>query len=148
MTKARWSPKERPGGAAVELVVVFPFILLLLIGVVDYGRAFYTSVTVANAARAGADFGQRDGALTAFNTPGIVAAAQADGNEAGTLTLSTSRVCECGGAARACSTFCSGGAAPEVYVVVTASKTLNTYFPYPGLPSSITISRTATFRSQ
>ena len=31
---------ERRGGAAVELVVLFPLILLILIGVVDYGRVF------------------------------------------------------------------------------------------------------------
>ena len=148
MSVARSAIKERRGGAAVELVVVFPFILLLLVGVVDYGRLFYTSVAVANAAHAAAAWGARKGELTAFNVAKQDSVAQADGVDAGSLTITTSHFCECGGAANASCASCSGGVAPEVYIVVTASKAVSMYFPYPGLPGSITISQTAKFRTQ
>jgi hypothetical protein len=74
--------------------------------------------------------------------------AQGDGQEAGTLTVSARRYCECGGAAHSCSSACGSGAAPDVFIEVTASKSLTTLLRYPGLPTTLAISRTATFRSQ
>jgi Flp pilus assembly protein TadG len=142
--------RTRTGGAAIELAILFPILLLLLIGIVDYGRVFYTWVTVSNAARAGAEFGQQR-PDTQTNTDSMRAIAQADGNEAGTLSFTNSTptfFCECAGVANANCTVCPGGAAPEVYVKVTASKTVTMLLPYPGLPSSVTISRTAIMRSQ
>jgi Flp pilus assembly protein TadG len=134
------------GGAALELAVISPLILLLLIGVVDYGRAFFTSVTVTNAARAGAEFGAQ-GPVTSGDTVGMRKFAQADGQDAGTITVSARRYCECAGVSHAC-TACASGAAPDVFVEVTATKALSMLLPYPGLPGTVTIRRTATFRSQ
>jgi len=142
----RFSKTER-GSAAVELAVISPLLLLLIIGVLDYGRAFYTSITVANAARAGAEYGAQ-GPVESGNIDGMKDFAQGDGQEAGTLTLSARRYCECGGAAAPCTTACAGGAAPAVFVEVTATKPLSMLLPYPGLPGTLTISRMATFRSQ
>lgn len=46
---------ERQRGAnLVEMVVVLPLLLLLVVGIVDFGRAFYTLVVVTNASREGA----------------------------------------------------------------------------------------------
>jgi Flp pilus assembly protein TadG len=45
--------RER-GAAAVEFALVLPLLLLLVGGIVDYGRYFSTQVTLANAAREGA----------------------------------------------------------------------------------------------
>ena len=145
--------RTRSGGAAVELAVVFPVLLLLIIGVVDYGRVFYTSVAVSNAARAGAEWGAQSsttsgGPTNVTDTAGMKAFAQADGNEAGTLTVTPLVYCECGGAAHSCTNACGGGAAPDVFVKITASKSVSMFLPYPGLPSSILVSRTAIFRSQ
>jgi Flp pilus assembly protein TadG len=142
-----FSRGERKGGAAVEFAVVFPILVLLVIGVVDYGRVFYTSVTVANAARAGAEYGASNPPSSASDTVGMRVYAEADGIDAGTLVIAAQRYCECSGTANAC-VICSGGAAPEVYVEVTASKTVAMLIPYPGLPSTFSVSRKATFRSQ
>jgi Flp pilus assembly protein TadG len=134
------------GSAALELAVISPLILLLLIGVVDYGRAFFTSVTVTNAARAGAEFGAQ-GPTTSGDTVAMRKFAQGDAQEAGTISVSARRYCECGGVSHAC-TACASGAAPDVFVEVTATKALSMLLPYPGLPRTVTITRTATFRSQ
>ena len=140
--------RSRRGGAAVELAVLFPIILLILIGIVDYGRVFYTWVQVSNAARAGAEWGGQDFS-TENDTATMTAVAKADGVDAGTLTPVSSRVCECSQVPRDCSLgACPGGAAPEVYTKVVISKTVNMFLSYPGLPPSVTISRTAYFRSQ
>ena len=44
------------GSALVELALVLPLLFLLIINVVNFGGAFYASITVANAARAGAQY--------------------------------------------------------------------------------------------
>lgn len=41
------------GQALVEFALIFPILMLLLFGVVDFGRAIYDYNTLANAARAG-----------------------------------------------------------------------------------------------
>jgi Flp pilus assembly protein TadG len=138
---------SKSGGAALELAVVAPFLFLLIIGVVDYGRAFFTSVTVANAARAGAEYGAQNVA-TSTDTAGMKSFAQADGQDAGTLTVAARQYCKCAGVAHTCSTVCAGGAVPEVYVEVTATKKLAMLLKYPGLADTITVLRKATFRSQ
>ena len=51
----RWS--YRKGQSAVELAVVVPVLALLLVVVADFGRVFFVSVAVNNAARAGAQYG-------------------------------------------------------------------------------------------
>lgn len=45
--------RER-GAALVEFAIVLPLFLLLIGGMVDFGRAFYTEVMLTNAAREGA----------------------------------------------------------------------------------------------
>jgi len=139
--------RSQSGSAAVELALVLPILLLLIIGVVDYGRAFYTSITVANAARAGAEYGAQ-GPATSVDTAGMKTFAQGDGQDAGTLTLSAQTYCECAGAVQVCTSTCPGGIAPDVFVEVTATKAVSMFFDYPGLPDTLTIVRKATFRSQ
>ena len=48
---------NRRGGALLELAVAIPMLILIAIGVIDYGRVYTTAITVSNAARAGAEFG-------------------------------------------------------------------------------------------
>jgi Flp pilus assembly protein TadG len=46
--------RNRRGAAAVEFALVVPLVLLLLWGIVDIGRAFYTLNNLASAVREGA----------------------------------------------------------------------------------------------
>ena len=39
------------GAAAVEMALVLPFLLLLICGMIDMGRLYYTEITLATAAR-------------------------------------------------------------------------------------------------
>lgn len=60
-------PKDR-GAAAVELALLLPMLLLIVFGVIDFGRAFNAQVTLTQAAREGgrlAALGQPDGDVTA-----------------------------------------------------------------------------------
>lgn len=48
--RSRW----QRGAAAVEMAILFPLLFLILAGIVDFGRFFFESIQVANAAREGA----------------------------------------------------------------------------------------------
>lgn len=139
--------RSERGGAMVELAVVLPVLILIAIGVMDYGRVYFTSVAVANAARAGAEWGAADiGHQTQFTN--MENFARLDGAEAGTMTVTASRVCRCGATAVACSTSCGAYGPPRVYIQVVATKPVTMLLNYPGLPATVTVSRTATFRLQ
>jgi len=134
----------------VELAVVLPVLVLLAIGVMDYGRVYFTSIAVANAARAGAEWGASGSTGAYQDDARIQSFAQLDGAEAAPITITSNHVCKCGGTTVTCAgTTCSGGyGVPIVLVEVTASKTVALLIKYPGLPTSVTITRTATFRAQ
>jgi Flp pilus assembly protein TadG len=134
----------------VELAVVVPVLVLLLIGAADYGRFFFTSIAVANAARAGAEYGAQDKAFAYGPSTNITNFAKQDGAEAGTITVNSVVVCRCPDESTVtCLTgVCSGYGEPRAFVEVTASKTVNLILPYPGVPNNILISRKAVFRVQ
>ena len=142
--------RHRRGGAMLELVVAMPLLVLLCIGVMDYGRVYFTSVAVSNAARAGAEWGITYPAY-AFDPARQQSFAKLDGAEAGTITVTSSTVCRCAATTVSCgsTTVCgSGYGEPRVFVTVTASKNVAMLLTYPGLPSTISIVRSATFRAQ
>lgn len=138
--------RSRRGGAAVELAVALPILILLAIGVIDYGRVFYTSIAVANAARAGAEYGVQNSS-TSVNSAEIENFAERDGAEAG-IEATSQTVYRCGATVVSASTSCGSYGPARVFVEVTASRKVGTFFKYPGLPDSIPILRKATFRLQ
>lgn len=143
------SGSER-GAAAVELAVVLPFLIVLLAGVVDYGRAYYVANTVANAARAAAEYGARNPAYSA-DTAAMRVYGEADAAESGKIYFTVTRDCKCPpSSAYSANVSCGmcGIKGPYVFIKVRASKTLSTLLRYPSLPSTITIARESTFQAQ
>jgi Flp pilus assembly protein TadG len=55
-TRLRNFAAREDGSPLVEFAVVFPFLILLLAGVTEAGRMFYTYTTLAKATRAGARY--------------------------------------------------------------------------------------------
>ena len=137
------------GQAIVEMAIVLPLLLLLLVGVVDFGRIYYTTQTVAQAARAGAQYGAQDNAYSTDIAGMKQAALDAAGDVPG-VTANARQYCQCAsGASVACTdtTTCPEGA-PQVYVEVTADKVFTTWMQYPHIPSSTDVARRATLRVQ
>lgn len=58
------------GAAAVEFALMLPLLLLLVFGIIDFGRALNAQVTITQAAREGAR-------LAALNQPNVVTRTQA-----------------------------------------------------------------------
>lgn len=48
--------KNRNGQALVEFALALPLVLLLVLGVLEFGRAFQTKIVLTNAAREGAHY--------------------------------------------------------------------------------------------
>lgn len=147
--------RSERGAALVELAVALPLLLVIMVGTIDFGRAFRTAMIVTNAARAGAQLGSQN-SVNATNTTGMVAAANAvlTANGLGASPAPTaSTLCQCATNsgvftnAANCSDPCTGGHL-VVSVTVTATRTFSLIQPFPGIPSSVTITRSATARAQ
>jgi len=138
---------DESGAAFFEMAIVLPFLLLVAIGVAEFGRVYFNAIRVANAAMAGAEFGAQS-----LGTGDAVLIQQVARDDSGdqTLQVTSNFSCRCPGseAVVACSGTCAGYGNPQYFIGVTATKTHTFLFRYPGLPQSITVTRTATFREQ
>lgn len=141
------------GAAFVELAVTMPLLVVVVLGTVDFGRAFYTAMELNNAARAGAQYGAQSLATSA-DIAGMTAVATAASPNIGTYVVTAGApACVCGTPGNpslttiACSGTCGTGHL-IVHVTVSATKTFSMFSTFPGLPSSVPITRTAKMRSQ
>lgn len=152
--------KRESGQALIEVALLTPLLLAMVLGVIDIGRYAFIGILVGNAAHAGAAYGAQSLPQSA-DTTGITNAADNDfqnnGQDVSTLSVSpptTSCGCDNAGsiAAAACTTATNptaGTCAAGHWVVmisVTASGTYSALFNWPGIPKSVTISRTAILR--
>ena len=119
-------PTARRGVAAVELALLLPLICFLFVITVDFARVFYFDLTVANCARNGGIYGGRD-PNSALDSAGIKTAAKMD---AGNLDLTKLTV----------SSTTDDPTTPTL-VTVTVTYPFTTITHYPGVPSSMTLSR-------
>jgi hypothetical protein len=135
--------RER-GQSLVELAFVLPLLLLLLVGIIEIGRFAYYSILVANAARAGAQYGAQSLA-TAADITGISTAGTNDApgiTAPNSLTVSSTQRCGCSSTTLgACGALalCLPPNHPLVYVQVTAVGTFHSLFQYPGVPRSLVV---------
>jgi Flp pilus assembly protein TadG len=167
MRSSRRKRGRQSGQALVELAFILPVLLLLALGVIEIGRYAYISILVGNAAHAGAMYASL-GASQANDPTGIQNAALFDfsgatddtqktnGQVASSLTVTSVQTCGCDAGGSVTTAVCDKKTNPTagtcatghwvVAVSVTASGTFNSLFNYPGIPSSIDVSRTSTLR--
>ena len=147
--RKRTYPRRR-GTATVELALLLPFLVSLFLVATDFARVFYYTITIENAIHNAALFGGQvfdnqnqqwignqqywqgpDGQLVSIES----VAAKLDGtNLSPGLTASNFNIR-------------SGTDADGNPVnIVTVTYTFNTIVPYPGIPSPLTITRTAQVR--
>ena len=139
--------RQTKGGALVELAVVFPVLLLFVIGVADYARVYYAGITVANAAEAGAHYG----VWYSGNVDSMAMAAQLDAGNVTLTAVTAGQFCRCPstGVVACDSGPCPDGyGVPQIYDSVWVRKDVAMLIPYPGLPSTITVTRKAILREK
>jgi Flp pilus assembly protein TadG len=155
--------QRQRGQALVELAFVLPMLLVLVLGVIEVGRYAYIAILVGNAARAATAYGAQSLPQSA-DTNGITAAAVADFQSNGqdptllkvpAANQATSCGCDNGGTVTsfncdpkvyAAAGTCPAGGHWVVTLSVTANGTFGSLFNYPGIPSSITVSRASSMR--
>jgi len=123
---------SRRGAAAVELALLLPVLAFLFVAIVDFGRVFYYSQTVENAARAGALYLSDDDAVATSPYATVTDAALADASNLNPQPTVAS----------------SGGtdASGNPYVRVTVTWTFHLLVNYPGIPGTVTLARTVQMR--
>ena len=150
------------GASLVEFAFVIPFLTLLVLGVIDFGRAYYLSIEVQNAAYTGAFYGTQNNT----DTTGMQNAALGDAQEAKNrsditnMTATASYGCECSGTAsatfcpssltNACANpVCNTASSPNVVQVVQVctSATYHPLFPWKGLPTSFVLTGSSKLRA-
>jgi Flp pilus assembly protein TadG len=135
--------RSERGQSLVELGLMLPVLGLLLFGAIDFARAYYLSIEVTNAARAGAQFGVQNS-----SSAGMQNAATSDASDVPGMTATATYGCECPdgtGQVPGCGT--PPGCANAVnYVQVITNATYTPLIPWPGIPSSIPLQGQATVR--
>jgi Flp pilus assembly protein TadG len=114
------------------LAVLLPFLCFIFCVAVDYARIFYFSLTVENCARSGAIYGSDPLAAAQSPFSSIQQAALADASNLTPQPTVTS----------ANGTDSAG----NPYIDVTAVWNFGTITNYPGIPSSVTLTRTVRVR--
>lgn len=148
--------RRESGAALVELALALPLLVVMVVGTLDFGRAFRTAMVLTNAARAGAQYGAlnlgKSGDFTGMQSAATtVLTANGLGS---TPTPTTTRTCYCVpaagtfGAAVACTSTCGAGEQLVTTVNVSVQRTFSMISPYPGLPGSVTMTRMHTMRVQ
>ena len=138
------------GQGLVEMAVVLPLLLLLFVGVIDFGRVYYTTMTVAHAARAGAQYGAQNN-TTSSDIPGMEQAALDAAGDVSDVTADARQFCQCA-SGQSVDCILDPDTCPEgvqqVYVQVTAEKVFTTMMQYPGIPNTADVKRQVTIRVQ
>jgi Flp pilus assembly protein TadG len=118
--------KPRTGTAAVEFAVLLPLLCVLFVIAIDFARVFYFSIAVTNCARNGAIYGGQN-PTTANDKSGIAAAANKDGGnlDAQQLTVTSS----------------TDSTTNPTYVIVTVTYPFSTITDFPGITSTMYLSR-------
>ena len=115
-----------------------PLMLLILVGAVDFGQAFYVSIEVGSAAEAATAYG-----VTNFtDTAGMQKAAALDANDVPSMTTVATWGCECSdgtGASANCLTVPSCSVNMVEYVDVSTSVDFKPVLNYPIIPSLLTL---------
>jgi hypothetical protein len=138
------------GSALIELAIAIPVLVLLIIGVADFGRMFFTGITVANAARAAAEYGANSIDNSNLDSSVINQAGRDEAADVGGVTVTSEKFCRCfDGTTPPCDGSCPDPYTwVEVFIKAKAQKTINLVLRYPGLPQTLTFRDSATFRAQ
>ena len=134
------------GTSLVETGFFLPLLLLLLMGVADFGRAYYLAIEVAGAAHAGAVYG----AQNITDTTGMQNAAKLNAPDVSGLAATGTWGCECsdGTASSASCTITPTCSVNVVYYAkVITTVTYHPIMPWKGINSSMILTSNTTMRS-
>jgi Flp pilus assembly protein TadG len=130
LARARRRPGSRHAAVAVELAVMLPFLTFCFVIGIDFCRVFYFTQAIHDAAANGALYGCQSAAAAA-DTAGIKAAGQADATINPAPDVSSTQGTDADG---------------NPTVNVTANYTFQSITNFPGIPTTLTLTRTVSMR--
>jgi Flp pilus assembly protein TadG len=134
------------GQSMVEFALLLPVFLALLLGAAELARLAYAAIEVANAARAGVQYGAQNRG-TAADTAGMKSAATSDAANIGSLQATPSTFCTCSnGTSITCANTSACTARVFEYVQVDTSVTFDPLIHAPALPKTYTVTGKAVMR--
>lgn len=127
------------GGALVETALTLPLLVTLTLGSVELARVAYTSIEVANAAKAAVSYGAQN-LTTVVDTTGIQTVATNDASDLYAVTTATSKsyICADNSASTGANTDCVNSQI-ETILTVTTTTTMTPIVHIPGLPTKYTL---------
>jgi Flp pilus assembly protein TadG len=109
------------GSAAIEFALIVPVLAAIVITISDVATIATGVGEMHTAARAAIQYGMNGGTdMTVAKTQGV----DAWQNEPTDGSLTVVQSCTCSGASHSCSTTCSDGSSPYVFITATAKGTL------------------------
>jgi hypothetical protein len=75
----RWRDPSRRGQSLVEFAITLPLMLLIVMGTIDLGRAYFATINLASAVKEGAFFGARNPGCPTNDTTGCIAPRTVEG---------------------------------------------------------------------
>jgi hypothetical protein len=143
MRRLKAGARSDRGNAVVEFGLIVPVLLIMILGLVDAGRAISANARLGNGVTAGLRYALTD----AYATNDILAAAMAGSRYAdGEATINVTRFCECpDGSAIVCSGTCAAGF-KRIFVQVDMTRTQPTVFSYPIIGDTVTVSRSGSLQ--
>lgn len=137
--------RNRQGGPAVSFAFALPLLMLIVVGLIDFGSHMVNTTALRNAARAAVQYAR----VKPTDAAGIQAVAVQVGKlDPATLNVTTTLFCECSpGIQVQCSAQCTG-AAMQKFVKVEVSQVFDPIIPYPELVLPTTVTGRATIRYQ
>ena len=142
--------RSQSGAAMVEFAIALPFLVFMVIGVVEVGRYMYFGILAAHAAEAAAEYGSQTLA-TAADITGMKNAASADSAGLSTFLASPAPLClqTSGNQSGSTPVACPTGTPPAgtiEYIQVNVTGTFHSLLNYPGMPNSLPVSASTTMR--
>jgi len=127
----------------VEFALIAPVLMLMILGLVDAGRAIGANSRLGQGVTAGLRYALSDSyAVDAIATSAMSGSRYADGE----ATVNVTRFCECpDGSSIACSGTCTAGF-KRIFVQVDMTRTEATIFSYPIIGDQFTVSRTGSLQ--
>lgn len=130
----------RLGTAAVEFALITPVLLIIIMGLVDFGLAMFKKMELTGAVRSGAQLAMMDSSNTTVIKDAVV---DASGNSITSSDVSTTSFCECADESTVvCGETCGDGSSNRTFMTITASQSFSGLF----LTSAISITGTITVR--
>lgn len=141
--------RSESGVSAIEFALLGPILILLALGLWDFGRTFAEASRLASAARAGAQSAILSTAHSA-DFAAIEEAARRDaGDVDGDISVDISRECACAdGKPVLCSETCGIGGKPVIYTSIVVGKEIDLAWKWPLVGETVELSRKVRMRVQ